>query len=92
MRQVLDELEQAMRIVRKPSPWSAEHKASDDVLSPLFQSFSERLGVPLVLRKTEYSRLARYMTRDMVEPEIGEKLAAIVEVAARARGGQDLQA
>jgi len=38
------------------------------------------------MRKTDYHALARSVPLEQIDPEIGEKLDAIVEVARTARG------
>jgi ABC-type taurine transport system ATPase subunit len=85
MQESISEVSKALKTLGKPDPWSSDIKASDDFLDPLFADFSKRLGLPLVLRKSEYSDLVQFLTADKVDPEIGHKLDAIVKVAGKAK-------
>jgi energy-coupling factor transporter ATP-binding protein EcfA2 len=72
--------------------WWVDTKASDDFLDRLFRRFFERLGLPNVMRKTDYHVLARHVPRDLIDPEVHEVLDGIVTVAQAARpvaGDQD---
>lgn len=66
-------------------PWWTTVKASDEFLDRLFQRYYQRLGLPDLMRKTDYHELARYVGRELVDDEIAAALDRIVEVAARAR-------
>lgn len=85
MREAIDEVAGALKTFDKPDPWSADIKATDDFLDPLFRAFFKRCGLPLQLKKSDYSILAGLMPRASLDPEVAEKLDAIVAVAARAR-------
>jgi len=50
----------------------------------LFNAFSEKLGDPLVLRKNEYYKLAKFVPESSMEPEVVEKLDLIAAVAGQA--------
>jgi hypothetical protein len=65
--------------------WWHNVKASDEFLDPLFETFFERLELPNLMRKTDYHRLAPFVPRERIDPEVGEKLDLLVEVAGRAR-------
>ena len=43
------------------------------------------LGLPILLRKTEYHTLAHLVTKDKLDTEITDKLNQIVAVARRAK-------
>lgn len=81
MQEEIEKLELALESLGKPSPWSEDIKATDDFLDPLFRNFSKRLGIPLCLRKSGYSQLARLLPKESIDPEITEKLNLIVSVA-----------
>jgi hypothetical protein len=81
MRESIAELATALKTLRKPDPWSPEIKATDDFLDPLFEKFFEKLGLPNLLRKTDYHVLARFVPKDNIDPEVIEKLDAIVAVS-----------
>ena len=85
LRQCVAEVANALNILHKPGPWSDDIKASDDFLDPLFERYFDRLGLPNLLRKTDYHVLARLVLRDLIPPEVTAKLDAIVTVAQRAR-------
>jgi ABC-type transport system involved in cytochrome c biogenesis ATPase subunit len=85
MRECIQEISAALRTLRRLEPWSADIKASDDFLDPLFQLFFDRLELPNLLRKTDYHVLARLVPREKIDPEITAKLDGIVAVAKKAR-------
>jgi len=84
MRECIQEVGGALRTLRRIEPWSADIKASDDFLDPLFQLFFDKLQLPNLLRKTDYHVLARLVPKDMIDAEIVAKLDGIVAVAKRA--------
>ncbi len=65
--------------------WWHEVKASDEFLDRLFDSFFERLGLPNLLRKSDYHVLAELVPVELIAPEVKEKLDAIVKIAQSAR-------
>jgi ABC-type taurine transport system ATPase subunit len=85
MKAAIAEVTGALQTLDKPGPWTDDVKATDDFLDPLFKTFSAKLGVPLVLRKNEYYKLAKFVAKDGIDTEIKEKLDAIAEVAAEAQ-------
>lgn len=84
MDESIQQIENALKTLGKGSPWSADLKASDEALQPLFDSFFKKLGLPNLLRKTDYHVLARFVLRDEIDPEVHEILDAILQVAERA--------
>jgi len=84
MKESIGELSSAARKMRKPDVWSADIKATDDFLDPLFENYYEKLRQKNLLRKTNYHILAGLVPRDKIDGEIVEKLNAIVEVAKKA--------
>lgn len=85
MKEAVDELSKALKTARKPDPWSADIKATDDFLDPLFENYFEKLGLPNLLRKTDYHVLARLVPKNRIAPEVTAKLDAIVAVAEKAK-------
>jgi ABC-type taurine transport system ATPase subunit len=85
MQTAIADVTSALKTLGKPGPWSPDIKATDDFLDPLFKSFSEKLKVPLVLRKNEYFKLARYVPKTAIDDELVAKLDAIATVAAKAK-------
>lgn len=89
MKGAIQEVAQALKTLRKMEPWSADIKASDDFLDPLFEKYFEKLGLPNLLRKNDYHLLARLMPREGIDPEVIQKLDAIQTVAERAKPKMD---
>ena len=85
MQEVITEIEGALTALGKPSPWSADIKVTDDFLDPVFKRFYERLGLPNLMRKTDYYVLAEHVPVAALDAEIREKLDAILEAAQKAR-------
>ncbi len=81
MREAIHEVSQALSTLGKPDPWSLDIKATDDFLDPLFKAFFKKLALPLTFRKADYHELARLVPKSAIQPEISEKLEAIVAVA-----------
>jgi len=61
--------------------WWREVKASDDFLDRLFEMYFEQLGLPNLMRKTDYHLLARLVPQELIAEEVREKLDVIVQVA-----------
>ena len=85
MRECIQEIGGALRTLRRIEPWSADIKATDDFLHPLFQLFFDKLRLPNLIRKTDYHVLARLVPKDKIDPEIITKLDGIVAVAKKAK-------
>jgi hypothetical protein len=81
MRQSIQEVADALKTLDRPAPWSPDIKATDEFLDPLFKKFFAKLEMPLTFRKADYAQLAHFLVKDAVDPEVGEKLDAIVAVA-----------
>lgn len=77
-------LTSAFATIGKPEPWSGDLKVSDEFLAPLFKNFHERLGLPNLMRKTDFHTLVPFVPSNELDPEVREKLDAIADVAARA--------
>ncbi len=86
MREAIEEVSSALRTLHKPDPFGPDCKVSDDFLDPLFRKFFVSIGLPeATMRKTDYHALAPHLTKSAIDPEVKDKLDAIVEVAGRAR-------
>lgn len=85
MREAIAEVSTALQTLGKCDPWSPEIKASDDFLDPLFRQYFEKLALPNLMRKTDYHVLARLVPKNQIDPEVVEKLDAIVAVAGHAK-------
>ena len=86
MEESIADLEDALRTLRHPSPWSDDVKASDDFLDPLFDAFFAKLGISNLMKKSDYHQLARLLKPDEIDAEVPQVLDEIVEVAKRATG------
>ncbi|HKV10429.1 MAG TPA: AAA family ATPase [Thermoanaerobaculia bacterium] len=89
MEEAISQVQSAMETLGKGSPWSPDTKVSDDFLDPLFENFYKRLELPNLMRKTDYHTLARYVPRELIDPEVGQVLDRIHEVCLRAHGNSD---
>ncbi len=89
MRETINEIAVSLQTLRKPNPWSPEIKATDEFLETLFANYFEKLGLPNLLRKTDYHTLAHFMTREQVDAEIAEKLDLIAQTASQAQPRTD---
>jgi hypothetical protein len=82
MKSAIDEVGHALKTLGKGEPFGPDVKASDDFLDPLFRNFFSRLGLDeATMRKTDYHKLAPFLAKDAIDPEIVDKLARIVAVA-----------
>ena len=87
MEECIDEIERALDTLGRPSPWGPDIKATDDFLDRLFTRFYEKSDSPALIRKTDYHRLTEFLNAEVIDPEIVEKLDAIVDAAQRAQEG-----
>lgn len=85
MTEAIDEVTQALETLGRPGPWSADIKASDDFLDPVFERYFRKLSLPNLMHKTDYHGLAGLVAREQIDAEVGEKLDAIVRAAEQAR-------
>lgn len=85
MDAVVREIEQALETLGSSSPWGPDIKASDEFLDPVFKRFYQKLGLPNLMRKTDYHALAPFVPADALDAEVREKLDAILNVARQAR-------
>ena len=65
--------------------WWKDTKATDDFLARLFEMYFSKLGLPNLMRKTDYHSLAPLLPEDLIEDEVREKLDAILSVAQSAQ-------
>jgi hypothetical protein len=85
----IKEFSDALRKLDKPDWMSADIKATDDFLDPLFKEYFKKLQLPNLLLKNEYYVLARLVPKGKIDPEIIEKLDVILEVAKKANPKKD---
>jgi len=89
MNAAITEVAQALETLGRPGPWSPDIKASDDFLDPVFDRYFRKLGLPNLMRKSDYYVLARLVPREQLAPEITEKLDAVVQIAHSAQMRRD---
>ncbi|MBI3752721.1 MAG: AAA family ATPase [Deltaproteobacteria bacterium] len=89
MKESITEVASALKTLKKIEPWSPDVKATDEFLDPLFDKYFEKLGLPNLIKKSDYHVLARLVPKDKIDPEITEKLDAIVEIAKEAKPRRD---
>jgi len=89
MREAIAEVSMALQTLGRPGPWSADIKASDDFLDPLFRQYFEKLALPNLMQKTDYHVLARLVPQNQIDPEVIDKLDAIVTVSGQAKPRED---
>jgi AAA15 family ATPase/GTPase len=85
MQDTITELENALKIVDKGSPWDISFKVSDDFLIPLFKKYFQQLNLPNLMNKKNFHELANYVPEEKLDPEIKEKLDKIVKIAKSAK-------
>ncbi len=90
MRNAVRVVSDALQKLGRPSPWSGEIKATDDLLDPLFKEFSKKFDVPLTLCKSAYHKLATFIDSRTIDPEVGEKLDILLRVVERAKPFQSV--
>ena len=81
MGTAIDQIESALEALRRGSPWDADIKASDEFLTPLFDVYFESLDLPNLMAKKNFHELVEHVPDEEIDPEIREKLDAIVRVA-----------
>jgi hypothetical protein len=85
MRECIEDVVPRYAMQDRKDAWWSKTKVSDTFLDPLFARYFEKLGLPNLMRKSGYHQLARLVPKELLDPEVREKLDAIVEVAAAAR-------
>lgn len=85
MQESIDEIEAALASLGRPSPWGQDIKASDEFLDPLFRKFYDKLGLPNLMRKTDYHTLAPFVAAQDIAPEVTEILDLIAAAAAASK-------
>lgn len=89
MRESVKEVVEALETLGKGSPWEANTKVSDEFFMPLFEKYFKKLGLPNVMAKKNFYELARLVPKEKIDPEVKEKLDAIVETKRNARPRQE---
>ena len=87
MEESILELENALKQLDKGSPWDSGFKVSDEFMAPLFRNFSEKLKIPLVLRKNEFYKLVKHIEKNQISDEVMQKLDYIERIASKSIKG-----
>ena len=87
MREAIDEIGEALERMGRGSPWSADVKASDDFLDPLFRAYFEKLDLPNLMAKKNFHELVDHVPPEEIAGEVRDKLDAVVRVASGAEPG-----
>jgi ABC-type taurine transport system ATPase subunit len=85
MEDAISEVEKSMETLDKGSPWDINTKVSDDFLTPLFKLYFKKIGLYNLMAKKNFYDLAQYVPVDKLDPEINEKLDAIVNAFIKER-------
>jgi len=83
MEKAIQKIEKALQTLGKDA-WSAEVKASDEFLTPLFKQFYQELGLPNEMSKTNFHLLADFVPLHAIDHEIQQALDAIEKTAQKA--------
>lgn len=83
MEKEIERLEEALKAMGKPSPFSDDVKASDGFLVRLFMNFAKSMGWPksMALQKTDFDQLVRYIPLEEIDEEVIEVLDTIAKIA-----------
>ena len=84
MQQSIEDLVPRVALRERTDRWWVDTKASDDFLDRLFDAYYERLGLPNLMRKSDYHRLARHVPRELIDAEVVAVLDGIRQLAQRA--------
>ena len=85
MRDAIEEVSRALETLGRASPWDVDLKVSDEFLTPLFQSYFDKIEIENLMLKKSFYELADCIPEDEIDSEISEKLDAIVEVGETAK-------
>jgi len=85
MQDCINDLVLPVALRNRDDRWWSDIKASDEFLDRLFDAFFKRLGLPNLMRKSDYHVLAELVPEGLIGPEVIEKLDSIVKVAQDAR-------
>ncbi|HUT89850.1 MAG TPA: hypothetical protein VMY37_10155 [Thermoguttaceae bacterium] len=91
MEESIAQVEKAMQVLGKGSPWSNDTKVTDDFLNPLFREFFKTLGIPNLFQKTDYHVLASLVPREDIDQEISTVLDEVAKVAGRAKPSEGVE-
>jgi len=85
MSEAIETISQSLENLGKGSPWDQNTKVSDDFLLPLFRAYFKKLDLPNLMEKKHFYGLVDFVPEHELDPEIRQKLGAIVKVSKAAR-------
>jgi len=85
MEKAIAEISEALEKLEKGNPWDGDMKVSEQFLIPVFKDYFKKLNSYNLMDKKNFHELVRFVPKDKIDPEIKEKLDAIVSVAKRAK-------
>jgi hypothetical protein len=85
MLAAIEKVESALEQLGRPSPWGPDLKVSDEFFEPVFRQFFQSLGLPNLMRKTDYHELAPFVNVEDLDTEVIAMLDRIVATAASAK-------
>jgi hypothetical protein len=86
MESAIDEVERALSTLGRLD--RDEMKASDDYLTPIFESFYAKFDLPNLMNKSDFHRLARHLDPADIHADVVHVLSAIQTTASSARPRQ----
>jgi len=89
MREEIGYIAEGLKTFDKPAPWSVDLKVTDDFLDHVFKRYFKRLDIPNLLLKNDYHILAGLVPKEKIDPDIIQKLDAIVAISKKAKPKQD---
>lgn len=81
MQESIQDVQEALETLGKGSPWDEDTKVSDEFLTPLFEKYFKKLGLPNVMAKKNFHELARFVSEKNIDSEVKDKLDTVVEIA-----------
>ncbi len=89
MRSLVADLVPPVALRDQKHEWWSKTKVTDGFLDPLFVEYFKKLELPNLMLKRDYHQLARFLKPESIDPEVKEKLDAILAVAEQARPRTD---
>jgi energy-coupling factor transporter ATP-binding protein EcfA2 len=85
MQECIDDLAPRAAIRNPADRWWIDTKMSDDFLDRVFDCFFKKLGLPNLMRKTDYHVLGEFIAKQQVDAEVVSVLDEIVKVQRAAK-------
>ncbi len=84
LNSIINEIENALQTLGKPSPWSGDLKVTDEFLDRLFENFFRKQSLPNLMPKTNYHILADYILPHEIDDEVKSVLDMIYNISQQA--------